>query len=209
MTLKLSKVIGFLCVAVVLSACNPMDPEVKSQVDYAKFSQQEAPLSTNLSDEDEYQFALDLAAFQVQHQKFDQAESLLQKLRKENHLDIRVYRLLAQLYEGKKNYDLALIAWREVNKLKQSNIDDEANLARLAIMSDAYSEAEEIYQTWLQNASQSTQVSALNNLGFSALLQKKYSEARVYFEQALQKDPLNTKAINNLQLVKTLEDKTL
>ncbi len=50
----------------------------------------------------------------------------------------------------------------------------------------------------------SLHVTALNNLGFSALLQKQYVAAHHFFEQALLKDPLNSKALNNLKLVKTL-----
>ncbi|MDG6779041.1 tetratricopeptide repeat protein [Thiomicrorhabdus sp. zzn3] len=189
----------------LLSACSTATTKVQSQIDYAKFSKQEAPLATELGEQEEYEFALDLARFQVEHQRYAQAEPLLQKLRRERSNDLRVYRLLAKVYEGQKKLDRALVAWREANKISGHSLSDESELARLALIMEHYQEAERIYQSWLARSDVTTQVSALNNLGFSALLQKDFMGAKRFFEQALQQDPLNSKASNNLKLLQNLE----
>lgn len=188
-----------------LSACSSSPNKVQSQIDYAKFSQQEAPLATELGEKEEYEFALDLARFQVEHQRYVKAESLLQKMRRERPDDIRLYRLLAKVYEGQKKNALALVAWREASKLSSKTLDDESELARLALIESRFSEADSVYHSWLKAGEKPLQVSALNNLGFSALLQKDFTGAKRYFEQALQKDPLNSKALNNLKLLQSLE----
>ncbi|MBN2867023.1 MAG: tetratricopeptide repeat protein [Thiotrichales bacterium] len=178
----------------------PKKPDMpKDQVE-----SQTKPLATDLSAEDEYQFALDLAGLEVKRQRYDRAEGILQKLRKAEREDIRVYRLLAQVYEAQKKPEMALIAWQQANKFTDKTISDEAELARLALMNEQYASAEAIYQTWLLSADELQKVSGLNNLGFSAILQKKYSAAKAYFQQALEVDPLNAKAINNLKLVTKL-----
>lgn len=190
-----------------VTGCVGNTTKVQSQIDYAKFSQQGVPLSTDLSEEDEYQFALDLARFQVKHQKYSQAEDLLQRLRKVKPEDIAVYRLLANAYEGLKQPETALIAWQQVVKLPDSTIDDESEYARVAIMLSHYDLAEETYKKWVTSEVKSTRVSGLNNLGFSALLQKDLVDAKAFFKRALQEDPLNSKAMNNLKLIEGFEDK--
>ncbi|WP_373020460.1 tetratricopeptide repeat protein [Thiomicrorhabdus sp.] len=189
---------------VLLSGCSQMPKKPVSQIDYAKYSQQVKPLATELGEKEEYQFALDLARLEVDRKRYQRAEMLLQKLRKAESKDIRLYRLLGQVYEAQKKNDRALIAWQEANKLADKTLDDESEMARLSLVEGQYSIAENVYQGWLKKQDATLHVSALNNLGFSALLQKRYVQAQNYFEQALQQDPLNGKALNNLKLVKTL-----
>jgi Tfp pilus assembly protein PilF len=187
-----------------LAGCSQLSTKTDNKVDYVKYSQQSEPLSSELGQKEEYEFALDLARLDVERERYDHAEVLLQKLRKAKGDDIRLYRLLAQIYEAQQKNELCLVAWQEVNKRAEATIDDESELARLFLMQSEYASAETIYQAWLNHSDTGMQVTALNNLGFSALLQKKYTDAENFFLQALQKDPLNSKAINNLKLVKTL-----
>lgn len=201
---KVLVLVGVLSTGLI--GCVGNTSKVKSQIDYAKFSQQQMPLSNDLSEEDEYQFALDLARFQVKHQKYREAEVLLQRLRKVKSQEIDIYRLLAKSYEGQQQSETALVAWKQAVKLPNASVDDEAELARLAIMLSEYALAESVYQGWLKSKNISTRVSGLNNLGFSALLQKDVSLARSYFQSALQEDPLNSKAMNNLKLIKGFEE---
>lgn len=191
---------------ILLVGCSQAPKKDSNAVDYAKFAQQDAPLNTQLNDQQEYEFALDLANLSLERKQYDRAEGLLQKLRKADAQDIRSYRLLAKLYEAQGKLPTALVALQEANKLAQKTTDDESELARLALMQDQYAVAETIYQAWLSSSDLSRQVSALNNLGFSALLQKKYVAAKEYFGQALQKDPLNSKARNNLQLLNSITE---
>lgn len=191
---------------VLLVGCSSTNSKVENSVDYSKYSKQVEPLATELNDQDEYEFALDLASLAIERKQYSRAEGILQKARKVHHQDIRTYRMLAKVYEaqGKTNY--ALVAMQEANKQVTKTVEDESELGRLALMQDEFALAEEIYQAWLTSNDVGRQVSALNNLGFCDLLQKKYVSAKSYFEQALQKDPLNTKARNNLQLLKTLSE---
>lgn len=191
---------------ILLAGCSSTKNKVENNVDYAKYSQQVEPLATELNDQDEYEFALDLANLAIEQKQYARAESILQKARKVQQHDVRTYRMLAKTYEAQGKVNYALISMIEANKQPTKTIDDESELARLALMEDEFTLAEEIYQAWLRSSEVSRQVSALNNLGFCDLLQKKYISAQEYFEQALQKDPLNTKARNNLQLLKTLSE---
>ncbi|MDG6774904.1 tetratricopeptide repeat protein [Thiomicrorhabdus sp. ZW0627] len=199
--------VGFLTGLLgTVSACSQIPNKMSSQIDYAKYSQKEKPLATQLNDKEEYEFVMDLARLELNRKRYERAESLLQKLRKEEVKDIRLYRLLGQVYEARHKTQMALIAWQEANKLTDKTLDDESELARMSLVEGHYSVAETVYQGWLKKSEGAVQVSALNNLGFSSLLQKRYTQAQSYFEQALKKDPLNSKALNNLKLVKTLVD---
>ncbi|MDX1347251.1 MAG: tetratricopeptide repeat protein [Thiomicrorhabdus chilensis] len=199
--LKFSLLTGLL---VLLGGCSQAPKKVESQIDYAKYSQQVEPLASELGEKEEYEFALDLARLEVNRKRYERAEFLLKKLRKAESQDIRLYRLLGKVYEAQQKNQLALIAWQEAAKLPDKTLDDESELARLSLVEGRYDDAESLYRDWLKRPEMTVQVSALNNLGFSALLQKNYLDAQGYFEEALQKDPLNTKALNNLKLVKTL-----
>lgn len=201
--ISLFQVIGLVSVLAFVSGCS-QTPQKSNQIDYSKYAQTIEPLETELGEEKEYEFALDLANLVVERKRYVRAEQLLMQLRRENPHDIRVYRLLTKVYEAQSKSELALVAAQEANKLNTKTIDDEAELARLALMQEKFGLADKTYRAWLKSPESVIQVSALNNLGFSALLQKKYGNAQRYFEQALKKDPLNNKALNNLKLVKTL-----
>ena len=179
-------------------------PSKNSDIDYAKYSESRDSLASELGDKEEYEFALDLAQMAVERKHYDRAEVLLQKLRKVNQQDVRSYRLLAKIYEAQNKIQYAHVSMQEAIKQLSKTVDDESEFARLSLMLSDYASAEAIYQAWLLSNEASRQISALNNLGFSQLLQKNYPLAQTYFEQALQKDPLNSKARNNLQLLKTL-----
>jgi len=196
---------GLLVLALAfISGCSqtPSKPELANKA--ALQQPQTPPLASNLSQKEEYEFALDLAGLELKRQRYARAEGLLQKLRKIDREDVRIYRLLAQVYEAQQKPDMALIAWQQVNKSADKSKNDEGELARLALMNEQYELAQKIYQAWLESDDILRQVSALNNLGFSSVLQKQYQQAQVFFEKALELDPLNTKALNNLKLVKTL-----
>lgn len=190
-----------------LSACSQTPQKAGNQVEYSQLSQpKSAPLATELDAKEEYEFALDLVRLQIERKRYAAAESLLQKLRRERDDDIRLYRLLGQVYEAQNKTDIAKVAWAAAVNLHDSTRDDESELARLYLIEGDYAAAEAIYQHWVTNNSKSTQVSGLNNLGFSQLLQKKYAQAKTYFEQALKIDPLNQKARDNLKLLATLNN---
>lgn len=191
----------FFASAIFMSACTVT--ETKSSSTMASASPAD-PLSTQVDEQGQYKLLLDLAVMEIKQQRYDQAEPILQKLRKLNRDDIQVYRMLAQVYEGQQKQHLALLAWQQINQFEQHTIDDEAEYARLALIEDQFQIAESIYQRWLQSEQINHRLSALNNLGFSRLLQKDFSQARSYFQQALKLDPLNSKALNNLILVDAL-----
>ncbi|MBN2646292.1 MAG: tetratricopeptide repeat protein [Thiotrichales bacterium] len=163
-----------------------------------------APLNTEVDAKAEYRLMMDLAAMELKQQRYEQAEPLLQQLRKIHHEDLQVYRMLAQAYEGQAKYHLALLAWRQIAQSPEHTVQDEGEFARLALMEKQYVLAEGIYQKWLQSDLVVRRVSGLNNLGFSRLLQKDFGQARSYFNQALKLDPLSAKALNNLILLDTL-----
>ncbi|MBF6058653.1 MULTISPECIES: tetratricopeptide repeat protein [Thiomicrorhabdus] len=185
----------------LLNACTTASTSQKNDLNYAKFSTQQTPLATELTSEQEEKFALDLIELEITRQHYERAEEMLQKIRKTTSDQLRTYRLLAKAYEGQDKRQLALLAWREVNQLPGKTVDDEAGYAQVALVQGNYQTADSIYHTWLSSGVAEREVSALNNLGFSALLQKHYDEARSYFKQALHRDPLNSKALNNLILL--------
>jgi|GEM_PF-2740081 len=161
-------------------------------------------LTETLNEEQEYELAIDLAGLEIERDNFDRAISILHELRKDSPADVRPYRLLAQIYEKQDKRSLALVAMKQAVTLPSHTIDDESELARLALMEENYALAEEVYNVWLKSTDRSVNVSALNNLGFSLLLQKRYFEAWSFFKRALVLDPLNNRALSNLTLVNSL-----
>jgi Tfp pilus assembly protein PilF len=196
--------IGFIFVWVTGCSSSPSMP-AKSKTSEIPIDQTE-PLATDLTEDDEYKFGLDLASLEIHNKQFDRADRLLNKLKKYKPDDVQVYRLYTDYYEAKQNLDMAYVSSKQAIKQSGKNRRDEARFAKFALMTDHYSEAENIYQQWLDDANSSVlEVIALNNLGFSALLQKHYKKAKGYFEQAIQKDPLNEKARNNLKLIQRVD----
>lgn len=197
------KLIVSAALVLMVSACTQVKTKpVDSSMD--RPSELEKGLTETLNPEQEYKLALDLAELDVKRNNFERATSILDKLRKESPKDVRPYRLLAKIFEKQGKIDLALVSLQEINKLHSHTLDDESELARLALMKQNYVLAEKVYRGWLISTEVSVNVSALNNLGFAALLQKRYADANVYFNRALVLDPLNSRALNNLALVTTL-----
>ena len=194
--------IGLLLSVLLSSGCTGLQLEEDEQ---AKMSvQQEPPLGSNLDAKDEFRLLMDMVDLEIKQEQYLKAESLLQRLRKDHHDNMDIYRKLGVVYAKLDKGHLSLLAWREVIQSGKSNVDDQAEYARMALVEDEYQLAEVVYKNWLQQGGTPLQVTALNNLGFSKLLQKKYASAEAYFRDALLKDPLNTKALNNLLLVDSL-----
>ena len=200
------KHIGLGLTLVWLAGCSS-SPSVPSKPKPSEIPIDQAePLASNLSEDDEYKFGLDLVALEIRNKQFDRADRLLNKLKKYKPDDVKVYRLYTDYYEAKQNLDMAYVSSQQVIKQSGKTKSDEQRFAKFALMTDHYKEAEAIYHQWLEDADSSTlEVVALNNLGFSALLQKHYKKAKDYFEQAIQKDPLNEKARNNLKLIQRVD----
>ncbi len=167
--------------------------------------QSTAPLAESLSEQAQFDFAIDLARMQIERAEYDKAEQLLLKLRRAQAENVEVYRLLAQAYEESGQIELAYITLQVVIKLKSVSLSDEAKFAGIAIQLQKFTQAEAIYQAWLKSEQTQVVVAGLNNLGFSSLLQAQYGLATDYFQQALLKDPLNQKSRHNLLLVNQLE----
>ncbi|GAB6035354.1 tetratricopeptide repeat protein [Galenea microaerophila] len=163
------------------------------------------PLATHLGDKEAYEFALGVAQLAIKNKHYQKAEEILTKVRQKHPDDVRVYRLLAHMYEQQGQLDLAWVARDKAIKLEAHTKNDEAEFARLSLLTHRYRQAEKIYQQWLEEAENENEKSiALNNLGLSAFVQQHYKQAQAYFIQALQQDPLNKKARKNLLLLKSV-----
>lgn len=189
---------------VLLSGCASEPKRLEVNTQNSVPMQEVKPLATELNDQQQYHLALDVAQLQLDNNELAKAESLLKKLRHSNPDDIEIYRLLTILYEKQAKLDMALISAEMAISKPASQKKDEQIYARLALLNEQYLKADNIYQQWLTlSQNPSIQVIALNNLGFSALLQGKLESAKDYFNQALKLDPLNEKARNNLKLIET------
>ena len=187
------------------SAVTVMQARIKENNTIAR---DEKPLKTVLDEKEQLRFRLDYARLLIKDNKISEAEHLLDSLRKDEAIAPDAYPLLAKVYELQKNWQNAYIAWDVACKLDNShNIDLQSRLARAALLSEKYDIAEQIYQQWLSPVNQGSkkiQITALNNLGFTYLLQKKYEQAEIYLKQALELDPLDKKALANLRLLQEL-----
>ncbi|MDX1796380.1 MAG: tetratricopeptide repeat protein [Hydrogenovibrio sp.] len=189
-----------------LSGCSSHPSKPSPKMDPELLQEQTKPLATKLTEEDEYLFGLDLADLQIKNKQLDRAEKLLVKLKKFKPEDVRVYRLYTRFYDARQNLEMAYLSSKQALKMKKSSRLDQQRFAKYALLNDHYAEAEKVYRDWLdQDDQQSLKVVALNNLGFSALLQKQYHRAHDYFQQALKIDPLNEKARNNLKLIASVK----
>jgi hypothetical protein len=70
------------CLLIPMVGCSQLFSKPENQIDYAKYSQQVEPLSAELGQKEEYEFALDLAKLQIERQHYERAEVLLQKTRR-------------------------------------------------------------------------------------------------------------------------------
>lgn len=172
--------------------------------------QQKTSLKTILNDKEQLSFRLDYAKLLIKDNRQEEAERLLNTLRKHETIAAQVYPLLADVYELQKKWDKALIAWQEsIQRAQKPDIKLEARLARAALRCQRYTIADNIYQKWLSSKTDDEgnhlHITALNNLGFSYMLQKNYPLANLYFNQTLELDPLNKKATTNKKLLLELE----
>jgi tetratricopeptide (TPR) repeat protein len=160
---------------------------------------QPAPLDTRLEGERQVTFLRDYATLLVSRGRYDEAGRILESLRRSHPDDLEVIRKLAELYEGRGQPELALLAWDRV-RLRSGDERDAAEYARVALLNRRFDEAEAVFQAWLDSAPPMSPrwLMALNNLGYSRLLQDDHERARVYFEQVLVWDPLHTRARANL-----------
>lgn len=163
------------------------------------------PLADSLTEESQFDFAMDMVRLQMDRSEWDQAEKLLLKLRRSHADEPDVFRLLGRVYEAKEQLDLAYITREQLLKLDDASRLDEADFARTAIQLERYKPADNIYQAWLLDEQNHVQVAGLNNLGFSALLQANLGQAEIYFDRALELDPLNQKSRNNLALLRQIQ----
>lgn len=194
---------GFL---VLLSGCSSEPKKLSGEMKSSVPMEQVQPLAKDLTEEDEYEFALDLARLNIEREHYEKAYSLLKKLKQFKPEDIRIYRLLSTYYEKQGDLKMAFISSQQTLKSAGKTIQDEQVYARYALLNENYKEADKIYQAWLKRThSQAVTVIAFNNLGFSALLQKDFDKAQTYFLKALKLDPLNEKARNNLKLIQSIQ----
>lgn len=193
--------------AVVLAGCTTSSgPELTMNEKANVAMEQVKPLDGTFSEETQYEIAFDLVKADIAKGNYVKAAETLKRMRKYNATDIRVYRIITELYERQNNLSMAYISSQEGLKLDSATRQDEELFARLALLNEDYQEAEKVYQVWFSNGDSSQlKVVALNNLGFSALLQKKFDMAKMYLTQALAVDPLNEKARNNLKLIERIE----
>ncbi len=162
-------------------------------------------LKTSLNPAEQLSFRLDYARLLIKDKRLPEAERLLNALRKHEKIAAQAYPLLAEVYELEDKWPRALIAWQESVRLS-SNPSRKltARLAKVALRCKKYETADKIYKQWLtikENKGGRLHITALNNLGFSYLLQKNYPQAKQYLDQALVLDPLNKKAAANLNLL--------
>ncbi|MDG4812293.1 tetratricopeptide repeat protein [Hydrogenovibrio sp. 3SP14C1] len=190
----------------LLSGCSSEPKKLSGKPKSSVPMEEVKPLAKDLTEEDEYEFALDLARMKIEQEHYAKAYSLLKKLKQFKPEDIRIYRLLSTYYEKQGNLEMAFISSQQTLKNPYKTIQDEQKYARYALLNENYVEADKIYQAWLdRTGSQTVTVIALNNLGFSALLQKDFDKAQSYFLRALKLDPLNEKARNNLKLIQSIQ----
>lgn len=163
-------------------------------------------LKTQLTPKEAYAFNIDYAKVLYNSERYNEAEALLNKLRKHPEVAPKAYPLLAQVYEKNKKPELALVAWQELRKISDPDYAIDGQVARSALLCAKYDVADEIYTDWMYNSTptDTIYISGLNNLGFSLLLQERYDEAESLFNEALTNDPLNSKARSNLNLLNTL-----
>ncbi len=163
---------------------------------------QPAALQNELGPQEQAAFVRDYCHLLLDTGRLDEAERLLEQLRQEQPADLQVLRLLAQVYERHGKLELALLVRQELHRQHPDDVEDAAQYARVALLSRRYPEAEAVYQHWLANAGHGSrqQVMALNNLGYSRLLQDDAAHAGDYLRQALAIDPLDTRARTNLAL---------
>ena len=195
------------CSCTLTEKQDALDARVEESLSQQEWAKKDV-LKTQLDSKEAYAFNIDYAKYLYSVERYDDAETLLNELRKQPEMAQKAYPLLAQVYEKNDKPELALIAWQELRKISNTDYSIDGEVARSALLCAKYDIAEEIYTNWMYNTTpnDAIYVSGLNNLGFSLLLQERYAEAENLFNEALTSDPLNTKARSNLNLLHTLQD---
>ncbi|MDA3834775.1 MAG: tetratricopeptide repeat protein [Spirochaetales bacterium] len=194
-----------LCSCVLTDKQQALDARVESSLAEQNWDKKNV-LKTQLNKQEAYAFNIDYAKFLYTSERYNEAETLLNNLRKNPTLAKEAYPLLAQVYEKNNKPELAFIAWQELRKISNTGYAIDGEMARSALLCAQYDVADKIYTSWMYNTTpqEAIYISGLNNLGFSLLLQERYNEAETLFNEALANDPLNSKARSNLNRLNTI-----
>ena len=162
----------------------------------------EEGIKTRLEPAEQRRFLHDYARLLIRLERFDQAEDLLDSLRQHGPGSKETLGLLARVYERQERQELALMARRAIHERRPDDLSAAGRYARTALRCGRYDEAEAIFDGWLEAAAPGSPkaISALNNLGYSALLQGEHGRAVKLLKRALAADPLNRRARANLAL---------
>lgn len=194
-------ILSAIVATVFISGCSTVPSSIEQSPKNTVALEKVKPLATEFTETQELEFALDVVDLELKNQRWDKAFTLLKKLKRFYPEDARIYRRYVRYYQYQNDRTLAYVSAKALMKKEGVTHKDQSMAARLALLNDDFSMADKIYQAWLETDEQAMRVTALNNLGFSALLQKKPDAARQYFQKALALDPLHEKARNNLALL--------
>lgn len=202
----LTLLLATLCGCALSEKQDALDARIEGSLAEQNWSKKDV-LKTQLNTTEAEAFNIDYAKYLYRIERYNDAETILDNLRKRPGLAKEAYPILAQVYEKTNKPELALIAWQELRKISNTDYSIDGEVARAALLCKKYDQAEEIYTNWMYNTTpnDAIYVSGLNNLGFSFLLQERYAEAENLFNEALTSDPLNTKARSNLNLLQALQ----
>lgn len=170
-------------------------------------SGEEKQLQTRLEGDEQKSFLRDYARLLSESGNHAEAARILEELRREDPSDLAITRQIADVYERAGQLELALLAWEGIYRGKGDPLQDGAEFARVALLNRRYGLAREVYHDWLDAAGEnsSRRITAMNNLGYSYLLERDMSNARYWFERALAIDPLHGRARANLELLRRLQ----
>jgi Flp pilus assembly protein TadD len=170
-------------------------------------SGEEKQLQTRLEGDEQKSFLRDYARLLSESGNHAEAARILEELRREDPSDLAITRQIADVYERAGQLELALLAWEGIYRGKGDPLQDGAEFARVALLNRRYGLAREVYHDWLAVAGEnsSLRITAMNNLGYSYLLERDMSNARYWFERALALDPLHGRSRANLELLRRLQ----
>jgi Tfp pilus assembly protein PilF len=171
-------------------------------------SGEEKQLQTRLEGDEQKSFLRDYARLLSESGNHAEAARILEELRREDPANLAITRQIADVYERAGQLELALLAWEGIYRGKKGDpLQDGAEFARVALLNRRYGLAREVYHDWLAAAGEnsSLRITAMNNLGYSYLLERDMSNARYWFERALAIDPLHGRARANLELLRRLQ----
>jgi len=173
----------------------------------ASSSGEEKQLQTRLEGDEQKSFLRDYARLLSESGNHAEAARILEELRREDPANLAITRQIADVYERAGQLELALLAWEGIYRGKGDPLQDGAEYARVALLNRRYGLAREVYHDWLDAAQEnsSLRITAMNNLGYSYLLERDMSNARYWFEQALAIDPLHGRSRANLELLRRLQ----